>query len=558
MHSKKRMLFGRLILAVAIVAVFLISAEGILAADTTIFDNQVLAGSKYTTSTGDAFSIASAPPLDKIAIDLPGESFIVENNSCSNGKKFRGCYNGAKFKGYNYTLPDRVVYEFSVKLTLFAPDIKIAKLIEKPSVDVGEGTTVYVNISNAGTATGTVYYSEKIPLELKIVELPDQLCQLSHSNTLSMIADLDSGQLKRCNYKVVPASPGTYSLVSTAEFDSVKRESVEGSSSLTVKTLPVAINSTYPQEMPLGKKFSISLLLSSSDEVESLVFNAFIPKGIKVISVGKIALTKVDKSGLRILYGDAFTKLNGSTEIKINAEATNAGVFFIESNATWLYNDLKQKMAAYFPVNVTLAGPYIRLVKFDNQTMAASIDVVNPSHLPIYNTTVISTAFSGSNGQALHADSISSLSHASFGLALGSASTGNYTGTIFYYTQYGQALTAESSLPLNSSSKPGHRMVEEQKAPESGTPAMQPKAEQPQQPVKDEKDEGKTSKGGFLQRLLKPKPNTQSQFRAAVIVVAIIVFFIVIFSVIKGRKELALQQEGENIMREKIGPGSGL
>ena len=150
MHSKKSVLFGRLILAVAAIMAFSIFAGGILAADTTIFEGQVLTGSKYTTSTGEIFTIASVPPLDKIVIDLPGESFIVENNSCSNGKKFRGCYNGAKFKGYNYTLPDRIVYEFSVKLTLFAPDMKIAKLIEKPSVDVEEGTAVYVNISNAG------------------------------------------------------------------------------------------------------------------------------------------------------------------------------------------------------------------------------------------------------------------------------------------------------------------------------------------------------------------------------------------------------------------------
>ncbi|MBI2550281.1 hypothetical protein HYV83_03820 [Candidatus Woesearchaeota archaeon] len=543
MHSKKSVLFGRLVLAVAAVMAFSIFAEGILAADTTVFDGQVLAGSGYTTSTGDVFSIVSAPPLDKIVMDLPGESFVVENNSCSNGKKFRGCYNGAKFKGYNYTLPDRVVYEFSVKLTLFAPDMKIAKLIEKQSVDVGEGTTVYVNVSNTGSATGTAYFSEKIPPELRIVELPDQPCQLSHSNTLSMIVDLDSGQVKRCNYRVVPASPGTYSLVSTAEFDSINRERVEVPSSLTVKALPITISTAYPQEMPLGEKLNISLLLSSSDEVESLIFNAFIPKGIKVISVGKIALTEADKSGLKVLYGDAFTKLNGSIEIKVSAEANNAGVFLIEGNATWLYNDLRQKIAAYFPVNVTLARPYIRLIKFDSQTMTASIDVVNPSHLPIYNVSIVSSAFSGSNGQALHADSISSLSHASFELALGSAGTGNHTGTILYYTQYGQALAAVSSLPLNSSSKPEQKTEEEQKvASESNAPvepqvtqpaAIQPKAEQPQQPVK-------------------------SQFRAAVIVVAVIVFFIVIFSFIKGRRERAMQQEGENVMRGEIGPGSGL
>ena len=57
---------------------------------------------------------------------------------------------------------------------------------------------------------------------------------------------------------------------------------------------------------------------------------------------------------------------------------------------------------------------------------------------------------------------------------------------------------------------------------------------------------------------MKPKQNTQSQFRAAVIVVAVIVFSIVIFSFIKGRKERAMLQEGENVMMEEIKPGSRL
>ena len=108
MHSKKRLVSVVLIVAASLIAILSV-LQGAAAA-TTVFDGKVLAGYKYNTTTGNQFSIVSVAPLSKVAVDLPGESLIIENKSCSAGKMFEVCYYGATFKGYNHSLSDKEVY----------------------------------------------------------------------------------------------------------------------------------------------------------------------------------------------------------------------------------------------------------------------------------------------------------------------------------------------------------------------------------------------------------------------------------------------------------------
>ena len=75
MHRKKRLVGIIFIVAAALVAA--LSVLQCAAATKLIFEGNVLAGYKYSTTTDHQFSLISAAPLSKVAVDLPGEGLIV-------------------------------------------------------------------------------------------------------------------------------------------------------------------------------------------------------------------------------------------------------------------------------------------------------------------------------------------------------------------------------------------------------------------------------------------------------------------------------------------------
>ncbi len=521
----------RLVLIVAAALVALASVlQGALAAS-PVFDGTVLSGYKYTTTTGDQFSFVSVAPLSKVAIDLPGESLIVENKSCSAGKMFEACYDGATFKGYNHSLADREVYEFRIKINLVAPEIKVTKSLDKTELDVADSAVVSVNITNIGIAQGAVRFTETVPSQLRIIELPDQPCQLSASNTLTMTANLKGGEIRRCSYKVTALESGTYTLASAASYDVIKRETATATATVAVKPLPLSMVENISSSLLLGDSLNMSFLLKTSTSLESFIFNVFVPEGIKVISVNKEAGLENNEVGLekqvngaKIVYGNRITALNGSVLIKIASQAERAGSVAVSTNASWIFNGLKQGMAKDILVNVTLAQPYLRLAKYDSETGKLSMEVVNPAHLTIYRVAVIPATASGK--AAFSASEIGTSSHASFSdtptqLPGFNSSQASYNGTIVYHTSYGQELSTKSSLAINSS-----HIYNATQAAENDTTIAEVGP-----------DNAVNTTGRETQKLEKP-PKTKlpaTEIKAAMVMVGVIILVIGLFFVIRGR-----------------------
>ncbi len=539
MHRKKRVIGVLLVVAAALAAA--LSVLQYAAAAAPVFDSTVLSGYKYATATSDNFSLVSPAPRDKVVIDLPGESLIVENKSCSTGRRFQACYKGATFKGYNHSLIDREVYEFKITISLVAPEIKVAKALDKVELDVADSALISVNITNIGSAQGAVFFTETVPGQLKIIELPDQPCQISANNTLIMAVDLKDGEIRKCNYKVTALVPGTFTLSSAASYDAIKRETAAATVSLTVKPLPLLLNEAVMGKLLLGESFNLSLELRPSSKLDSFVFSAFIPGGIKVASVAKeVKDVTLDssvpferqKGGVKVIYGDLYTPLNGTVKISVLGEAVAVGTASISANASWLFNGLKQSMVKDILVNVTLAKPYIRLEKYDNETGEASLEVVNPAHLAIYDVAVIPDT--APENEAFSAGSIGSSGHVSFvdtpkppqPASNASGSPGlNYTGKIVYHTIYGQELSAPFSLMINSS-------IAMAAANDTGVTEMKPAAGQ------DEPDNtANATDGEIIKREKPPKRKLMAaEIKTALVMVAIIIVMIGLFFVIRARR----------------------
>lgn len=505
-----------------LLALALLSLQAVSASEVIVFDGKVLPGYEYNSTGGHVFSVDAVAPYEKIAIDLPGEGFIVDNNSCSKGKRFEACYNGANFKGYNYSLPDRVVYEIKVKIALVGPDMKLSKHVNNPVMDVGGETTVQVNVTNAGKGAGTVYFRESVPIGLRIVEVPGQPCELSFNNSISLSADLDSGQFKSCIYRLYAERPGAFSLVSRAEFDLVKREVVEASVGLSVNKLPLAINITLPEKVPLGERFNATILLSSTAELEDLSLAVFFPKYLKVRSLDGKATVKSGVDGSNVSYGGPYSKLNGSLAILVGAEAVGAGSFSAMAGADWRFNGLKQGLIVNLPSEVTMSKPYFRLAAYDSQKGVATVDIVNPAHIGILNVSVLSSSFSGSQERLLQVESIGSLSHVAFEVILEQQGEGgNYSGAISYYTPYRQMLTAKAVFAVNSSAADTRDI--ENKSGES----LQLLQQQGPEPAQEETTQAVAGK----------QEGASRDFKKAAAVAGAIVITIFVILFIKSRKE---------------------
>ncbi len=572
----KRVSIKGLFFAFAVILAFAAHLQTGTAATEAIFDGTALIGSEYNTSIGKGFTIDYFASEDKVTIEFPEETLIVKNKTCERGRILEGCVDEITFKGYNYTPTRREVYEFKIRISqiLVLPDIKIGKSIEREELEVGEETTIFVNVTNLGPATTTAFFSEKIPPELAVRELPDQHCELSTNNTLSGKAELKEGQRLQCNYKVTALASGTYSLQSSATYEAVKTEKVEASVQLKVKSLPLSVDAKYNQKLILGDEFSITLLLGSDIKIDSLKFNAFIPNQIRVVSTksgdvieGPKHTSEKQKTGLNILNGDKLTSLNGSAEIIINSEAVAVGEFLISTRSSWSFDGLEQEMAKDFPVNVTFAKPYFRLNKYDNKTGQASIDVVNPAHLPIFNVSLAFNSFAGLNNQPLTAEEISSLSHASFDIVQktpesrpesSSVGTG-YNSSIRYHTKYGQELITAAALPINASQLPKPKAVRAV----NETPPKASEGEQREQPTGEEDKTEKTG-GNAIQEPVKPKRttglmNVKTGMIMAGVIITVMIILTIIFLMIrakKGKKEEETELKAAEETEEKSDLGN--
>lgn len=543
MRQKKREICVILVVAAALLAVM--SGLHDAAAAAPVFDSSVLAGHNYNTTTGDQFSLVSPAPRDKVVIDLPGESLIVENKSCSSGRRFQACYKGATFKGYNHTLVDREVYEFKITISLVAPEIKVAKALDKAELDVADSAVVSVNITNIGSAQGAVFFTETVPGQLKIIELPDQPCQVSANNTLIMAAEIKVGETGRCSYKVTALAPGTYALASGASYDVIKRETATATASLTVRPLPLLLNETVVGKVLLGEPLNISISLRTSSNLESFVFNAFIPAGTGVVSVSKEAVLEKQTGGVLIVYGGRATALNENATIRITSQAEYAGAVAVSANASWLFGKLKQEMAKDILVNVTLAKPYIRLANYDNETGEAAMDVVNPAHLAIYGVAVIPDTLP--EKEAFSAGSIGASGHASFTDAPKppkptSNASGSpaiiYKGRVVYRTSYGQELSAPFSLVINSSNPyKAAQAAENYTTIAEGAPDSTANA----------------TVGEIQKREKQPKRKLMAtEVKTALVMVGIIVLLIAIFFVVKGRGGSGSEEDSEDAELKKL------
>ncbi|MBI2143649.1 hypothetical protein HYU17_00665 [Candidatus Woesearchaeota archaeon] len=500
----------------------------------------MVSGRQYNTSTGQAFTATYVQSEAKLLVEFPSEALVIKNQSCTMGKSLKGCLSEIKFKGYNYSLPDKEVYDVRLTLSLFVPEIEIAKYVEKPTIDVGEETTVYVNITNTGSAAATVHFTENVSSGLKAIEMPGQRCQLSAGNTLVLTTDLTVKEQRQCNYLVSALEPGTYSLKSTAAFAAVTPRETAASAAISVNALPMLMNATYLQNIPLGEKVNLTFTLKSGEKIDALSFAAFIPNPLKITSFGGIAEQEKQPGGSKLKYGNRFTSLNGSIDLPFTSEAVSVGEFYINADASWLLGELKQKASLAFPVNITLTKPYLRAGRYDNQTGLLDVDIVNPSHLPLYNVSVALNSFGNATGKPINVEVISSLSHASFEAALATAGNTSYNGSIRYYTPYRQELTATATLPINASQ--AIRKEEEPAKP------AQPTAEAPHintQPLPTSSEsEPAASEQQNIYEQPQRKSTASSQIKLAAVIAGAIVLLIMAFALIKSRGKGGTGHEG--------------
>jgi hypothetical protein len=521
-------------LVVFSVVMLLLLAFAVSAANPTIFSGNVRDRGEYGASNGENFSVTYFKSENKIVLSFPNEALSIEEGDCSIGNALEGCFTGSSFVGYNYSLTDVEVYDYSITVKLLTADIRISKVIEKNPIEIGEETTVFVNITNSGVMSSEVFFTEIIPSELKVIELPNQDCELTKINTLTTSNEMVPNEKWNCNYKVKSSTPGTYSLNSKASFDIIERTTTNSFAQLVVDDLAFDANISYEKPL-LGREFSIILTLSSTKDLESLTTVTFISDSIakvgKVKSVNELyeddpAKKYKHNDGTDVLYGDklpSFAK-DSPIEINISSEAVGAGQFFIAVTANWTLNESKQSKIISFPIEIELAKPTFRINGYDTVTGEATIDVVNPSHVKFSDVSV--TSFNFRDGGTKSVGDINVIGHKTFNAVLGGITNTSFA-TVSYTTPFGQKIDSTVLFGINISKYAAEPFTVDdiQEQAENFEPEPEGSVELP---VEAEPKQ--------LEVVKEPKENSGfGDLKIPFIMVGIIIGIIVVFLFFKGR-----------------------
>jgi hypothetical protein len=511
-----------LILFLLAAAVILLVCSRFAIADSSVFSGEVKPGYEYSTSSGDRFSVAEFGDQEKLVVDFESESIAVENQSCNTGYFFKVCYDGGKFSGYNYSLPGRVVYSYTIDIYSFSPELTITQPNEI-SLQVGQKEQIGINITNEGSGSATIHLSETIPEELKLFELPNQICSLSANNTLILTAEVKPGQTKQCNFKVQALAPGSYPVSSTLREDSSNKV-ISEITNVFVEPLPLIIVISSTQgNLNLSETALVNFSLDTTEPLDSFAFSGFFPLGLNSVLKTKDATCQEVAEGYEVNYKKNFIQFKNSTTIEVEITATKVGQSIITAHASWIRNITKQEITVSLPINVTSVEPYLRLMNYDNNKGTALIDLVNFGNLTISKVMVSSKSFQDNPGF----DEIGKFSHASFEVVALPGS--NISATISYSSIYGQKLQTVSKISIPHSAK----AIENQPAEPTPTqvpstiPAQDSSAQDPPPAANEQTSSDNPNAAPIIKNNISPKIQIGFGFGFAILAVILVVMFFV-------------------------------
>ncbi len=212
----------------------------IISAETQIFSGTVITGNPKNIE-GYIFTFAYDEVSNKVFVQNPSASLIIENGKCNSNNQFRVCINKANFSDrnvttyVNYYAIDTTIYKLAGSLS------SVSKISLNPLLP-NEPATFTITISNPSDFDiNSIMYAEDLsPFDIFLVEGCDV-----RGSTLAWKGSLNAKYDKKCSATITTEKGGIYNLAGNLSYLNPYETEKKNTDTLTVTVLPRQLKFWY-------------------------------------------------------------------------------------------------------------------------------------------------------------------------------------------------------------------------------------------------------------------------------------------------------------------------
>lgn len=251
-------------------------------AETKIFSGKVITDIDKVID-GKTFRFSYAENTDKMFIQTPAASIIVENGNCKSGDMFRVCVNSVNFS-YKNVSTYKYYYEANVDVYELTGSLSAKSKSSKTELLQGEESAFEITLTNPTNfdMTNIIYEENLTPFFVKYVSG----CSLEDSR-ISWQGSLKSNYDKTCTATIVAQQKeGNYNLKGKLSYyNRLKTENIT-TDTLTIKVLPKRLKaiSFIDNYIEVKHPFHLNISLQNMDKEQRLEISSTIefPSSINI------------------------------------------------------------------------------------------------------------------------------------------------------------------------------------------------------------------------------------------------------------------------------------
>ena len=229
-------------------------------AETQIFSGKVITDQEKVID-GNIFKFTYDESSNKLFVQNPSQSLIIENGKCKSNNVFRICINSANFSDRNITTYvtyyeiDTTIYKITGSLSAVSTATSTS-LLQKDSADL----TITITNPTDVDVTNLKYEENLTGFAVTYVDG----CTLK-DNKLSWSGSIPSNSHKVCTATLVAQQEGTYNLVGSLNYSNGFETEKKATDTLTITVLPhqLAVNQMIDSDVEIQQPFYINVSLQN-------------------------------------------------------------------------------------------------------------------------------------------------------------------------------------------------------------------------------------------------------------------------------------------------------
>src|SRR3989344_3604812 len=249
-----------------LIAVFFLLSQAAYA-ETKIFGTTAVSN-KDIKIDGGIFRFVYDEPSDKMFVQNPLESFVVQNSECNTNSVYRVCLNKANYS-YRHITTYEKFYSLDLEIYKKSIEIEVNYTADSSKLLGGESTEFKVLISNPSSLDANgIYFSQNLS-QFYVSNVEG--CQFENG-MIKWSGVLQSGSVKFCSLTLTADTAGKIKLTAHINYSNAAKSEGVTKEIMTIEVLPsqLSANLTFDKEIEIGEPFYVNLTLKNQNSDESL------------------------------------------------------------------------------------------------------------------------------------------------------------------------------------------------------------------------------------------------------------------------------------------------